>query len=115
MDYEVSRRGTREQWLIAVVHLLIEFPLWCNCIAGHSDYRRDGTQVTALDRVPLSLQPEGPPSRHRVDEAVHKSSPELPKETHRNAGIIVCRAGNVHMHIHIITHITMPSDTDNVV
>ena len=37
------------------LHLLIEFPLWCNCIAGCSDYRRERTQVTALHRVPLSF------------------------------------------------------------
>lgn len=37
------------------LHLLIEFPLWCNCIAGCSDYRRDRTQVTALHGVPLSF------------------------------------------------------------
>lgn len=64
MCLKASGRGTGEWLLLTPVHLLIEFPLWCNCITRYSGYRRGVgvggmAQVTTVNRVPLSLQPEG--------------------------------------------------------
>lgn len=68
IDYQPTCRRTGVLLLLTMLHLLIEFPLWCNCIA--KDYRREWTQVTTLGRVLLSLQPMGPlsaaPQRQKI-------------------------------------------------
>lgn len=75
---------TGEQPLLIWVYLLIEFPLWCNCISRHCDCGRERTQVTAPDGVPLSSLPSSYQSaaalcREIIDRLSAKPLPSPPR------------------------------------